>query len=81
MWLIYAHYSKLCLLTEPRSNGTPEAISTPSTKILVSKYLFPVKGTRFLEEMTISGSRERKTQDVSGASCFTEKEMGSEKIK
>lgn len=38
--------SQLFLLIGPRSNETPGAISTPSTKILVSKYHLTMKETR-----------------------------------
>ena len=55
--LIHIHYSQLCLLTEPGNNGAPEAMNTPSTKILVSKHqFFQSKEPESLEEMAISGS-------------------------
>ena len=61
---IHVHREELTLkLVEDRSNGTPVAMCTPNTQILVSKHHSPVKGSRVFEEEIGSRARARKIQD------------------
>lgn len=47
---------------DDRSNGTPVAIYTSNTQILVSKYHSPIKNSRTPEEVTDSMASIRKIQ-------------------
>lgn len=53
---IQTYTSLLYQLRKPKSNGTPVAIETPSTQILVSKTILQQKERGLLGEMTDSGT-------------------------
>lgn len=72
---MYAYFLALSPEKAPEKHRLlkDQAMSTPSTQILVSKYYFPIKVTDFLGEMTDLKSLFEKIQVESRALCVGRK--------
>lgn len=66
-------YILYCLWEESTSKDTPQAIRTPGTVILVSKYHYPTKETGLLGEIVDSKAGTKNRKDEPRLSCGTRK--------
>lgn len=73
--------SYLCPGRGPRGNGTLAAMITPSTQILVSKYLSPIKGTWTSWRSGCSRAGAGKTQDEPGVSMVPQSKQDEGMLK
>lgn len=81
VWVsIHTYIFQLCLLRGPRNNASPEAMNTPSPKILASKYYSPKNNhPGFHVEVVDSRVRGGKIQDEPETSCGNRKKGSAQK--
>lgn len=73
MCVYNVHVSSSCPLREPKSSSTPTVMSTPSAQIVVSKYDFPLRGSRASWRKTDSWAKAEMSHDEPEIFCYARK--------